>query len=441
MPALTPARGATTVARSASLTALVLVTSIMAGAAPAAGAASCDVTALEWSELSSAMLSDVQTVCLGASITGVVGHLTVGAASKTLDLRGFDLEIAGEDRSAAIDVPSGHSLTLQATGGGSLIARGGTEGAGIGGSGDSRIGQHGHSGSITIHSGTYSVAGGMSAAGIGAGWGGDAGPVVINGGTVRAISGPYAGGIGGGDGGDGGEVRITGGILTVEGGYLGAGVGGGVYGAGGDVTISGGRLSVAAGCRAATIGAGAAGTAPGTLTVAGLSTPVASGAGSTQPCSEHPVGISPTTAIADGAPGVSVVMEAHDETASSSAWTGITYFSEVVTSVDGVVTAIPQGPVPYGDTVGALPAVTSADGRSLDSWRVGGPDGPAFDAATPITAPLVLYARWVDASAPAELAATGTSRVGAAGAVGACLLAAGLALLIVRRRAAVARVR
>ncbi len=443
----TTTRLALTAPLRATLAAFVVAVTLGAGAAPAAVAApTCDVTALEWSELSAAMLSEAERVCLGASITGVVGHLTVGGAGKTLDLNGFDLSVWGEDRHAAIEVPAGTSLTLEATGGGSLIATGGTEGAGIGGSGDSRISQYGHSGSITILSGTHTFAGGMSSAGIGAGWGGDAGPVVISGGTVTITSGPYGAGIGGGDGGDGASVTITGGVVSIEAGYLGAGIGGGVYGAGADVDISGGRLSILAGCRAATIGAGAAGTESGTLTVAGLSAASATGAGTAQSCSDHPVGVGAETGLTESGPGVSAVMESRDETADLPAWTQITYFYEVLGNVDGVVTEIDGSPVAYGDRVAALPDVAAPDSRRLDSWRINGPEGPVFDLTMSVTAPLTLFARWADAteSAPEQtpqLAATGAAPVAVPGGAAAGLLALGLAALIWRGRAMTGRSR
>lgn len=438
LPSTTPP--ALTAPLRATLAALVVAVTLGAGAAPAAVAAStCDATALDWSELSAAMFSDAEKVCLGASITGVVGHLTISGAGKTLDLNGFDLSVWGEDRYAAIEVPAGSSLTLEATGGGSLIATGGTEGAGIGGSGDSRISQYGHSGSITISSGTYTFAGGMSSAGIGAGWGGDAGPVVISGGTVFINSGSYGAGVGGGDGGDGGSVTITGGVVTIGAGYLGAGIGGGVFGAGGDVDISGGRLSILAGCRAATIGAGAAGTVSGTLTVAGLVAASATGAGTAQSCSDHPVGVGAETGLTESGPGVFAVMESRDETASEQARTLITYYSDVLASVDGVVTEVDGSPVAYGDLLGGLPNVTSPDGRGLDSWRLNGTDGPEFDLEMPITAPVTLFARWADAPArsleqPPELAATGAAPVATASVAATSLLTLGVAVLLWRRR-------
>lgn len=101
--------------------------------------------------------------------------------------------------------------TLTIKGGGSLVAKGATNGAGIGG-GNGRSG-----GNITIESGTVTAIGGGGGAGIGGGCSGSGGTIVIKGGTVTAI------------GGSGYVVNDA----TVGG----AGIGGGYNGSGADVTI------------------------------------------------------------------------------------------------------------------------------------------------------------------------------------------------------------
>ena len=147
---------------------------------------------------------------------------------------------------------------------GSLTAKGGGHGAGIGGS-DKQDGQ------ATITGGKITATGGNGAAGIGGGAGdkyaavdGD-GDVTISGGTITATGGSGAAGIGGGLDGNG-TVIITGGDITAKArGYYGAGIGGGcgeipkdtLIGGNGTVTISGGTITEASGgYMAAGIGSG-----------------------------------------------------------------------------------------------------------------------------------------------------------------------------------------
>ena len=158
---------------------------------------------------------------------------------------------------------------------GSLTAKGGGHGAGIGGS-DKQDGQ------ATITGGKITATGGNGAAGIGGGAGdkyaavdGD-GDVTISGGTITATGGSGAAGIGGGLDGNG-TVIITGGDITAKArGYYGAGIGGGcgeipkdtLIGGNGTVTISGGTITEASGgYMAAGIGSGYQGL--GTVTIEG----------------------------------------------------------------------------------------------------------------------------------------------------------------------------
>ena len=119
---------------------------------------------------------------------------------------------------------------------GSLTAKGGGQGAGIGGS-------DGHDGQVTITGGEIIANGGYQGAGIGGGAGNDQavggdGDVTISGGTITATGGSLGAGIGGGDSGNG-TVNISGGTITkASGGYYGAGIGGGLQGLG-TVTIEG----------------------------------------------------------------------------------------------------------------------------------------------------------------------------------------------------------
>ena len=129
---------------------------------------------------------------------------------------------------------------------GSLTAKGGGHGAGIGGSNEK-------DGQVTITGGKITATGGNGAAGIGGGAGdkytavGGDGDVTISGGTITATGDSWGAGIGGGYGGDG-NVEITGGEITATGGYYAAGIGGGAavnypdgsrFGADGNVIIKG----------------------------------------------------------------------------------------------------------------------------------------------------------------------------------------------------------
>ena len=123
---------------------------------------------------------------------------------------------------------------------GSLTAKGGGHGAGIGGS-DKQDGQ------VTITGGKITATGGSHGAGIGGGDGKD-GQVTITGGEITAkATGNYGAGIGGGTGeipkdtliGGNGTVTISGGTITeASGGYMAAGIGSGYQGLG-TVTIEG----------------------------------------------------------------------------------------------------------------------------------------------------------------------------------------------------------
>lgn len=157
---------------------------------------------------------------------------------------------------------------------GSLIANGGSHGAGIGGS-------DGHDGQVTITGGEIIANGGSQGAGIGGGAGdtdavGGDGDVTISGGTITATGGSLGAGIGGGAYGNG-TVTVTDGDITAKAtGNYGAGIGGGLgaipkdtlIGGNGTVTISGGTITEASGgYMAAGIGSGYQGL--GTVTVEG----------------------------------------------------------------------------------------------------------------------------------------------------------------------------
>ena len=126
---------------------------------------------------------------------------------------------------AGIEVGIANLLNIYAQSGGTgkLIAKGGNNAAGIGGS------EGGAGGTVTIHGGSITATGGSQAAGIGGGGSGSAGcEVKIYGGSVTATGGNNGAGIGGGgDQGRGYNVYIYGGTVTATGGDNAMGIGGG----------------------------------------------------------------------------------------------------------------------------------------------------------------------------------------------------------------------
>lgn len=183
---------------------------------------------------------------------------------------------------AAIFVPVGATLVITKESTGTLTAKAATTGAGIGGGLYSQMNESNSdysylsSGTITINGGTIIAVGGNNSAGIGSAGstagtyvgGHTCGDITINGGTVTATGGNSsypAAGIGGGGKNPGGNITITGGTVTATGGnyegYGGAGIGSG-YGykmtdfSYGTITITGGTVTATGGGNAAGIGHG-----------------------------------------------------------------------------------------------------------------------------------------------------------------------------------------
>jgi LPXTG-motif cell wall-anchored protein len=281
--------------------ALVAGLVIVGGQASATAAPNACTGVSTWTDLAAGFGAG-GTVTLCTNITASSGqYLAVGSTPVTLDLNGFDLTITdpGSD-SAAIDVTSGHTLSITDTSTGApgtLTATGGQFGAGIGGGssgadggtltiqGSATVratggfggagiggGDDGNGGTVTVQgNATVTAAGGFQAAGIGGGLGGDGRTVSIQGhATVTATGGHSAAGIGGGASSDAGTVTIQGNAtVTATGDFGGAGIGGGWVGDGGTVTIEQGATVTAAGDEASAIGAGSSGTSFGSLSNAG----------------------------------------------------------------------------------------------------------------------------------------------------------------------------
>ena len=142
--------------------------------------------------------------------------------------------------------------------GGTIVANGGTCGAGIG------AGRGGAGEKLYFYSGTVQATGGRFASGIGGSYEGRGSEIHIYGGTVNAQGGEGGAGIGGGcwktkqdmNGINAAHhISISGGTVTARGGYNGAGIGGGQYVPAHDITITGGEVT-AHGVYGAGIGGG-----------------------------------------------------------------------------------------------------------------------------------------------------------------------------------------
>ena len=141
---------------------------------------------------------------------------------------------------------------------GTIIAKGGDGGAGIGG------GRNGSGEKLYFYSGKIEAKGGEAASGIGGSFKGRGRDIYIYGGDISATGGEGGAGIGGGCwtseqdmNGDTAayNINIYGGKIYACGGYNGAGIGGGQYVPARDITITGGEIT-AHGTHGAAIGGG-----------------------------------------------------------------------------------------------------------------------------------------------------------------------------------------
>ena len=141
---------------------------------------------------------------------------------------------------------------------GTIIAKGGDGGAGIGG------GRNGSGEKLYFYSGKIEAKGGEAASGIGGSFKGRGRDIYIYGGDISATGGTAGAGIGGGcwtseqdmDGDTAAyNINIYGGKINAHGGYNGAGIGGGQFVPARDITITGGEIT-AHGTHGAAIGGG-----------------------------------------------------------------------------------------------------------------------------------------------------------------------------------------
>ena len=188
---------------------------------------------------------------------------TTGDGNVSIELNGSNALKSGHSH-AGLEKNNDGNLTIQDKDkDGSLNAKGGQDGAGIGG------GSSGAGSDITITGGKVTAQGGNYGAGIGGGAYGNGSDITVTGGEVTANSGNYGAGIGGGGWGNGNNISISGGKVTATGGTFAAGIGGGMHRDGNDITISGGEVSAAGGRCGAGIGGGLDARGSGDVTVSG----------------------------------------------------------------------------------------------------------------------------------------------------------------------------
>ena len=202
-------------------------------------------------------------VNIDVSGAGKAAVSTTGEGNVNIELNGSNALKSGHSH-AGLEKNNDGNLTIQDKDkDGSLNAKGGQDGAGIGG------GSSGAGSDITITGGKVTARGGNYGAGIGGGAYGNGSDITVTGGEVTANSGNYGAGIGGGGWGNGNNISISGGKVTATGGTFAAGIGGGMHRDGNDITISGGEVSAAGGKCGAGIGGGLDARDSGDVTVSG----------------------------------------------------------------------------------------------------------------------------------------------------------------------------
>ena len=200
---------------------------------------------------------------IDVSSAGKAAVSTTGEGNVNIELNGSNALKSGHSH-AGLEKNNDGNLTIQDKDkDGSLNAKGGQDGAGIGG------GSSGAGSDITITGGKVTARGGNYGAGIGGGAYGNGSDITVTGGEVTANSGNYGAGIGGGGWGNGNNISISGGKVTATGGTFAAGIGGGMHRDGNDITISGGEVSAAGGRCGAGIGGGLDARGSGDITVSG----------------------------------------------------------------------------------------------------------------------------------------------------------------------------
>ncbi|MDQ1082429.1 MULTISPECIES: putative Ig domain-containing protein [Microbacterium] len=405
---------------SVSALAIGLIASGLAvGTASPVAAAACTATPTTWTDLQDAFANAPLSggvICLGADISDAAASPMTGAnmllsqpggSDLVFDLNGHSLTRVlnrGGSNSdvAGINVDAGKTLTIDATGGGSLLISGGAysaaigasngndlgtiiinggtidvstlwDGAGIGATNFSMIG----GGSITINGGDITATTYSCGPGIGAGeYASVPADITITGGTVTAHGTCGSPGIGGAGGASGGNITITGGVITATA-TQGAGIGGAIDSPGANITMSGGELTASTvpngGYNGAALGTGYTfGNGPlrdpGTLTLIGAGVPTPTSGSSVRASS-------PMATVQPGVPGVTFTQTTEDGTATDGPRTHIVFARPVApqittpTVADGTVgaaysqtlDATGTGPLTFALSAGALPPGLTLD--------------------------------------------------------------------------------
>ena len=196
-------------------------------------------------------------VMKGTTVTCQGGYKAAGIggswATRNIAESLFNLDMYGHGANMHFGSQTNPSLWS-----GTIIAKGGDGGAGIGG------GRNGSGEKLYFYSGKIEAKGGEAASGIGGSFKGRGRDIYIYGGDISAKGGDGGAGIGGGcwkslqdmDGDTAAyNINIYGGKINAHGGYNGAGIGGGQYVPARDITITGGEIT-AHGTHGAAIGGG-----------------------------------------------------------------------------------------------------------------------------------------------------------------------------------------
>ena len=196
-------------------------------------------------------------VMKGTAVTCQGGYKAAGIggswATRNIAESLFNLDMYGHGANMHFGSQTNPSLWS-----GTIIAKGGDGGAGIGG------GRNGSGEKLYFYSGKIEAKGGETGSGIGGSFKGRGRDIYIYGGDISATGGTAGAGIGGGcwtseqdmDGDTAAyNINIYGGKIYACGGYNGAGIGGGQYVPARDITITGGEVN-AHGAYGAAIGGG-----------------------------------------------------------------------------------------------------------------------------------------------------------------------------------------
>ena len=196
-------------------------------------------------------------VMKGTTVTCQGGYKAAGIggswATRNIAESLFNLDMYGHGANMHFGSQTNPSLWS-----GTIIAKGGDGGAGIGG------GRNGSGEKLYFYSGKIEAKGGEAGSGIGGSFKGRGRDIYIYGGDISATGGEGGAGIGGGcwtslqdmDGDTAAyNINIYGGKINTHGGYNGAGIGGGQFVPARDITITGGEIT-AHGTHGAAIGGG-----------------------------------------------------------------------------------------------------------------------------------------------------------------------------------------